>query len=189
MQLVGRSGRGFVFHANLMTGSFGRYTSRPVTHCFDSTSAASCRCQESINASPSRHRTFFGLNRLRAQPLSPRPVPSSPFTLMADRQNQDGLLILLKAIQGRVTGTSAGYHQFSQSMLDGTTNQRMTAQQLHGFLNQLKRSGCRRRINVGEEVGQPFEIGKRSCRIAQLCQDRALGFAGLLPAMRALKYA
>lgn len=108
---------------------------------------------------------------------------------MADRQHQDGLPILLEAVEGQVTGTSAGYHQFSQSILDGTTDQRMTTQQLDGFPDQLKRLGCRRRITLGEEVGQPYEIGKRSFRVAQLCQDRAFGFAGLLPAMRAFRYA
>lgn len=106
---------------------------------------------------------------------------------MPDRQNQDGVVILLEAVEGHVTGTSARYHQLSQCILHGATDQRMTNQQLDGFRYQSNRLCRRRRIGLDQEVGQPFKVGKRSSGIAQLCQDLAFGLAGLLPAMRAFR--
>jgi len=106
---------------------------------------------------------------------------------MTDRKNQDGVLHFLQAVEGQVTATSARDDQLPQSILYGSADQRMTDQYTDGFLDQLKRLGCRRIISLNQEVARSFEIGKRSCRIAQLCQDLAFGFAGLLPEIRAFR--
>jgi len=45
---------------------------------------------------------------------------------MTNRKNQDDILIFLKAIEGHITGTSSRYHQLSQFILHGTTDQRVT---------------------------------------------------------------
>ena len=53
-------------------------------------------------------------------------LPIAGFTLMTDRKNQDGILVLLKAIEGHITGTSSRYHQLSQFILYRTADQWMT---------------------------------------------------------------
>jgi hypothetical protein len=42
---------------------------------------------------------------------------------MPDRKNQDGILIFLKAVKGYVTRAASRYHQLSQAILDGPTDQ------------------------------------------------------------------
>lgn len=108
---------------------------------------------------------------------------------MSDRKNQDCVLHVLQAVEGQVTATSARDDQLPQSILYGPADQRMPDQYTDGFLNQLKRLGCHRIISLDQEVAQSFEIGKRSSRIAQLCQDLAFGFGDLLPEIRAFRYA
>ena len=106
---------------------------------------------------------------------------------MTDRENQEGVMRFLQAVEGQVTASTARDDQLPQSKLNGSADQRMPDQYTDGFLDQLKRLGCRRIISLDQKVGKSFEIGKRSCRIAQLCQDLAFGFADLLPEIRAFR--
>lgn len=106
---------------------------------------------------------------------------------MADRKNQDGIPVFLKAVEGHIPGTPSGYDQLPQSMSDGPADKWMAPQEFDGFLDQPNRLGGRGRVGLDQEVGQPFEIGERLSRIDQLCQDQAFGFAGLLPEIRALR--
>lgn len=116
-------------------------------------------------------------------------APIARLALITDGKNQYSVVSFLDAIKSRVTGPAAGYHQLAQFMLDGTADQRMSSQQGDGFLDQPKRFSSRCGIALDREVGQPFEIGKCPCRIDQLRQDSAFGFADFLPAMRALRWA
>lgn len=106
---------------------------------------------------------------------------------MPDRKNQDRVLPLLKTVERHVTGASAGYHQFPQCVLHRATDQWVTTQQCHRFLDQPNRLSGKRRIDPSQEVGESFEIGKCPSRIAQPRQDPAFGFTAFLPAMRAFK--
>ena len=106
---------------------------------------------------------------------------------MADRKNQDGIPVFLKTVEGHIACTPSGYHQLPQSMFHGPADKWMAPQEFDGFLDQSNCLGGSRRIGLDQEVGQPFEIGKGSSRIDQLCQDLAFGFAGLLPEIRALR--
>lgn len=102
-------------------------------------------------------------------------------------KNQYGLLFLFETIEGHVTRPPTGYDQFSQIMLDWTTNERVAFQQRNCFFNQSYRFNCGRWIALEQEIGEPFKIGKSPFRIAQLRQDPAFGFAAFLPAIRALR--
>ena len=115
--------------------------------------------------------------------------PISSFTLMAGRKNQDGLVILLEAVERHVAATATGDEQLAQVTLDGATDQRVTNQWIYRFRNQLDRCSCCARINLDQEIGRSFEIGKRPLRVDQPCQDPAFGFDGCPPAMRALRQA
>ena len=106
---------------------------------------------------------------------------------MADREHQDGIPAFLKTVEGHMACTPSGYHQLPQSMFHGPADKWMAPQEFDGFLDQSNCLGGSRRIGLDQEVGQPFEIGKGSSRIDQLCQDLAFGFAGLLPESRALR--
>ena len=64
------------------------------------------------------------------------------------------------------------------SMLDGTTDQRMTTQQRHSFRDQLPLSGSRRPISIGEEIGQPFEIRNRVCPSDELINTQRRPHSG-----------
>lgn len=52
--------------------------------------------------------------------------PISSFTLMTDRENQNGVLTFLYAIERHVTAMPTRDNQFAQFMLYGPTDQRMT---------------------------------------------------------------
>ena len=52
--------------------------------------------------------------------------PITGFTLMTDRKNQDGIRVFLKTIEGHIPCTPSGYNQFSQPVLDGPADKRMT---------------------------------------------------------------
>lgn len=106
---------------------------------------------------------------------------------MAYGMDQNGFLLLFEAVEGDVTRPAARDEQFPQSVLDGAPDQGMASQYRDGFLDQTDRFCCCDRIALGQEVGQPPEVGKRLARIAQLRQDLAFGFAAFLPAMRALR--
>lgn len=101
--------------------------------------------------------------------------------------DQNGSLLFLEAVEGDVTRTAARDEQFPQFVLDGAPDQGMASQYRDGFLDQSDRFCRCDRIVLGQEIGQPFEVGKRLARIAQLRQDLAFGFAVFLPAMRALR--
>ena len=106
---------------------------------------------------------------------------------MADRKNQDGIPGFLEAVEGHISGTPSGYHQLPQFIFHRPADQRMAPQEFDDFLDQSDRLGSGGWIGLDQEVGQPFKIGERSSRIAQADQDRAFGFADLLPAIRALR--
>lgn len=114
-------------------------------------------------------------------------IPIAGFALMAYGVDQDGLLPFFEAVEGDVTRPAARDDQFPQFMLDGAPDQWMTLQHGDGFLDQSNRFRSRYRIVLGEEIGQPLEVGKRLPRIDQPRQDLAFGLAGFLPAMRALR--
>lgn len=63
--------------------------------------------------------------------------PISSFTLMAGRKNQDGLVILLEAVERHVVATATEDEQLAQVTLDGATDQRVTNQWIYRFRNQL----------------------------------------------------
>ena len=84
---------------------------------------------------------------------------------MPDRKNQDGIVSLLEAVKSDVTRAAARYHQFSQAMLDGATDQWMSDQQIDRFLDQSNRLRCRAWVRLGQEIGGPFEVGECAPRI------------------------
>ena len=106
---------------------------------------------------------------------------------MAQCKNQDGIPVFLEAIEGYIPGTPSGYHQFSQFMFNRPAYQWMAPQQFNCFRNKPHCLFGGGRVALDQEVGQPFEIGERSSRIDQPCQDLAFGFAGLLPDIRAVR--
>jgi len=106
---------------------------------------------------------------------------------MANCQNQYGFLLFFETVECDVTRTSARDDEFPQFMFDGAPDQGMALQYGDGFLDQSDRFRRRRRIALGQEIGQPLEVGERLARIDQPRQDLAFGFAVFLPAMRALR--
>lgn len=84
---------------------------------------------------------------------------------MPDRKNQNGIVTLLEAVKGDVTGAASRYHQFSQAMLDGPTDQWMTDQQIDRFRDQSNRLRCRAWVRLSQEIGEPFEVGECAPRI------------------------
>ena len=85
---------------------------------------------------------------------------------MPDRKNQDGILILLKAVKSDIARAAARYHQFPQAILDGASDQWMTDKQIDRFLDQSNRLCSRTWIRLDQEIGQPFEVGECAPRIS-----------------------
>ena len=79
---------------------------------------------------------------------------------MADRKNQDGILIFLEAVERNIACASSRDYQLPQTMLDRSADQWMTNQQLDSFFNQANRLDCRDWICLDQKVGEPFEIGE-----------------------------
>lgn len=71
---------------------------------------------------------------------------------MPDRKNQHSILIFLEGIEGHITSPSARYHQFSQWILHGATDERMTDEEFNGFRYQSDRLFRHRRIGLDQEV-------------------------------------
>ena len=84
---------------------------------------------------------------------------------MADRENQDGILVGLKAIKRNIPSLTARDHQFSKIQFNWTTYQGMTLQYGDGLFNQFNCLRSRQRINLQQEICQVFKIDKRSFRV------------------------
>ncbi len=85
--------------------------------------------------------------------------------LMANCQNQDGILVSLKAIKRNITGLAARDNQFPQIQFDWAAHQWMTLQYGNSLFDQFKRFRRCQRISLQQEIGQPFEVEQRNLRI------------------------
>lgn len=106
---------------------------------------------------------------------------------MTEGKNQDGVLILLQAIEGHVTASSARYDQLTQSAFYTTADQRMTCEKSYRLLDQLDGLCRRGGIGLDQKIAASLQIRERASGIAQLRQGLAFGLSGLLPAIRALR--
>jgi len=82
----------------------------------------------------------------------------SHFPLMAHRENQHGIVLCLKAIQGNVASPATGDNQFTFIQLDMVAKQGVTLQYRDGFPNQLNGFHRRQWICLQQEIRQPFKV-------------------------------
>ena len=107
------------------------------------------------------------------------------FTLMAYREDQNGVVALLVAVQRDVAGVAARDDELSVTLFRPTTDQRMIGKDLDRFGNQLHRLKGGHGLGIDQEIGEPIESPQRAGRIGQLRQDFALGFEVRSPRTRA----
>ncbi len=79
---------------------------------------------------------------------------------MPDRQNQDGVVGLFKAVKRYIPGATTRDDQFVQPGLDRAANQWVTPEHEHCFFNQIERRSCSPRVAVQQEISESLQVSK-----------------------------
>ena len=103
---------------------------------------------------------------------------------MPDRQNQDGVVGLFKAVKRYIPGATPRNNQFAQPGFNRAANQLVTPEHEYCLFNQIERRSCRARVAVQKEITESLQVPKCLRGVDQSRQDFALGLVGFLPARR-----
>ncbi len=100
---------------------------------------------------------------------------------MADSKHKNHVLRFEVAIQSQVARLAARYHQLSQFAFDRSSDQRMAFKDGDRLLDNGDCKSRDRRIFLGKELKDPFEVIKCPFRVNYLRQGSAFGRGVFLP--------
>lgn len=102
-----------------------------------------------------------------------RIVPS--LTLMANGKHKNDIVRFKVAMQGEIAHFATRYHKLSQVAFDRSSDQRMTLKDGNRVLDGGDCKSRDRRIPLGKELKNSFEVTKCSFRVGYLRQGSAFG--------------